>query len=147
MQILLPNNTKWDVAKMYFKVKRIFPCCIWHYSIKDFITPLSIKLLKTFLNIINRIGPINIPSTPINLNPVYIAIIVNIGCIPIFPLTILGSINCLVMLIVINKTIIDTPKVNSPLNPEIIAQGIITDPAPKIGSASTNPIPSAASNG
>ena len=117
------------------------------YGIKDFITPLSIKSLKMFLNIIKRIGPIYIPSTPINLNPVYIAIIVNIGCIPMLPLIILGSINCLVTLIIINKTIIDIPKDNSPFNPETIAHGIITVPDPNIGSASTNPIPKAISSG
>lgn len=50
-----------------------------------FTKPLSKKLEKTFFNIIKIIGPKNIPITPINLKPVYIAIIVKIGCIPMFP--------------------------------------------------------------
>lgn len=45
----------------------------------DFITPVSMKSLKTFFKTIKTIGPTNIPITPISLNPVYIAIIVNIG--------------------------------------------------------------------
>ena len=113
----------------------------------DFKIPLSIKSLNIFFKIIKRIGPTNIPKTPISLKPVYIAIIVKIGCIPIFPLTILCSINCLVTLIIINKIIIDIPSVKSPFSPEIIAHGIITVPDPRIGSASTKPIPSAISNG
>ena len=43
------------------------------------------KLLNIFFKMIKIIGPTNIPITPINLNPVYIAIIVKIGCMPIFP--------------------------------------------------------------
>ena len=89
----------------------------------------------------------NIPITPKILKPVYIAIIVKIGCIPMFPLTILGSISCLVTLIIIRRIIIEIPSVNSPFNPEIIAQGIITVPDPSIGSASTNPIPRAIRRG
>ena len=42
-------------------------------------TPLSIKLAKIFLNIINTIGPISNPIIPITLKPVYIAIRVKIG--------------------------------------------------------------------
>lgn len=48
-----------------------------------FTTPLSINAPNIFFNIISTIGPTSIPITPINLNPVYIAIRVNIGCIPI----------------------------------------------------------------
>ena len=50
-----------------------------------FTIPPSNKLAKIFLIIIKPIGPINIPITPKNLKPVYIAATVNIGCIPIFP--------------------------------------------------------------
>ena len=50
-----------------------------------FTIPPSKKLEKIFFRMIKTIGPTNIPITPINLNPVYIATIVNIGCIPIFP--------------------------------------------------------------
>ena len=64
-----------------------------------------------------------------------------------FPLTIFGSTNCLVILIIISNTIIDIPSGKSPFSPDIIAHGIITVPEPKIGSASTNPIPNAISNG
>ena len=92
-------------------------------------------------------GPTNIPIIPINLNPVYIAIKVNIGCIPIFPLTILGSRNCLTTDIIIHKTIIDIPSFKSPFNADIIAHGTITVPDPNIGSASTNPIANAINNG
>ena len=98
-------------------------------------------------NIIKTIGPISIPKIPIILNPVYIAIKVNIGCIPICPETIRGSINCLTILIMISNTIIAIPNVKSPLNATIIAHGIITEEEPNIGSASTNPIAKAAIKG
>lgn len=55
--------------------------------------PLSIIVSKTFCKIINTIGPINKPIIPENLKPVYIAINVNTGCIPILFPTILGSNN------------------------------------------------------
>ena len=110
-------------------------------------TPLSIKLAKIFLNIIKTIGPIKSPSIPIILNPVYIAINVKIGCTPIFLLTNFGSKTCLDIDIIISKIIIAIHKFISPLIAQIIAQGIIKDPDPKIGNASTNPIANAISNG
>lgn len=57
------------------------------YSILNnvFTIPPSKKLENIFFKIIKIIGPKNIPTIPINLNPVYIATIVNIGCIPMFP--------------------------------------------------------------
>ena len=57
--------------------------------------PFSMLTLNMFFNIIKMIGPIKSPKMPIILKPVYIAIKVKIGCIPIFPLTILGSSSCL----------------------------------------------------
>ena len=51
----------------------------------DLTTPLSINVAKIFFRIIKIIGPITMPKIPINLKPVYIAIKVKIGCIPIFP--------------------------------------------------------------
>ena len=89
-------------------------------------TPPSIKLAKIFLN-----GPIRSPIIPINLNPVYIAINVNIGCTPIFLLTNLGSNICLEIDIIINKTIIAIPRFKSPLIAEIMAHGTITVPEPQ----------------
>ena len=62
-------------------------------------------------------------------------------------LTNFGSRNCLTIDIIINKVRIAIPKDKSPFKPDIIAQGIITVPDPKIGSASTNPINKAISNG
>ena len=64
-------------------MERVF----FFYSILNivFIIPPSKNFENIFFNIIKTIGPINIPKTPINLNPVYIATIVNIGCIPILP--------------------------------------------------------------
>ena len=97
--------------------------------------------------IIRAIGPTIIPITPITLNPVYIAIKVKIGWIPILPLTILGSNTCLTNDIIIHKTIIATPSFKSPFNASITAHGTITLPEPNIGSASTNPIASAINNG
>ena len=64
-----------------------------------------------------------------------------------FLLTNLGSKNCLTILIMINKTIIAIPRFISPFKADIIAQGIIKLPEPKIGRASTKPIASAISNG
>ena len=46
---------------------------------------------------------------PINLKPVYIAIKVKIGCIPMFLLTNFGSNICLTMDIIISKIIIAIP--------------------------------------
>ena len=46
-----------------------------------------------------------------------------------------------------NKTKIAIPNFKSPFNADKIAHGTITVPEPRIGSASTNPIPSAISNG
>ena len=82
-----------------------------------------------------------------NLNPVYIAAIVNLGCIPIFPLTIFGSINCLTTDMIIHKTIMDIPNVKSPFKPDNIHHGTIIVPEPKIGSASTKAIPIAVIKG
>ena len=104
-------------------------------------------MANTFFIIIKIIGPNNKPSIPKNLNPVYIAINVNIGCTPMFLLTSLGSKNCLTTDIIISNTIIAIPKFKSPFNPAIIAQGTITVPEPNIGSASTKPINSAINNG
>ncbi len=87
--------------------------------------------LNIFFKIIKTIGPINNPSTPVILKPVYIAINVNIGCIPILSLTILGSINCLTIRIIAYIIIIAIPNFKSPFNAEIIAQGTITVPEPK----------------
>ena len=112
-----------------------------------FTIPLSINFENIFFIIINTIGPTNIPIIPINLKPVYIDIIVNIGCIPILPLTILGSINCLTSDIIIHNAIIDNPNVSSPFSPEIIPHGIITVPEPNIGKASTKAIRIAAISG
>ena len=94
-------------------------------------TPLSIKFANIFLTIINTIGPTKSPIIPIILNPVYIAINVNIGCTPIFLLTSFGSKICLTTDIIINKTIIAIPKVISPFKAQMMAQGIITVPEPK----------------
>ena len=58
-----------------------------------FTIPLSIIVSNTFCNIINTIGPIINPINPDILKPVYIAISVNIGWIPMFLPTILGSNN------------------------------------------------------
>ena len=46
-----------------------------------------------------------------------------------------------------NNTIIAIPNFKSPFKPEIIAQGTITVPEPKIGKASTKPINKAINNG
>ena len=64
-----------------------------------------------------------------------------------FRLTILGSINCLVILIIIHNTIMLIPSVKSPFIPDIIAHGTIAVPEPNIGSASIKPIPNAINNG
>ena len=102
---------------------------------------------KIFLRTINIIGPTKSPIIPINLKPVYIDINVNIGCIPILLLTILGSSNCLAINIITYNIISAIPNFISPFKPEITAQGTITVPEPKIGSASTNPMPNAARSG
>ena len=86
-------------------------------------------------------------STPIILKPVYIASNVKIGCIPILPLTILGSKSCLAISIIAKITIIAIPKLRSPFRASITAQGTITVPEPSIGKASTKPIASAVKNG
>ena len=62
-------------------------------------------------------------------------------------LTSLGSSIFLTIAIVINKTIIATPRTMSPFIASIIAQGIITALEPKIGNASTKDIPSAVNKG
>jgi len=112
-----------------------------------FTTPSSIIVLKISFNIIKIIGPINKPINPDILNPVYIAIKVNIGCIPILLLTILGSKNCLTTSTITYKTIKHIPNVILPLHAEIIAHGVKTVPAPNIGNASTNAITIAIING
>ena len=89
----------------------------------------------------------NNPIIPEILNPVYIAIKVNIGWIPKLLLTILGSSNWCTTSIITYRINIAIPSFKSPFTAEIIAHGIITVPEPSIGSASTNPIPSAASKG
>lgn len=86
---------------------------------------------KIFLRIIKIIGPASSPKSPKNLNPVYIAIKVKIGCIPILLLTILGSKNCFARSVKIYN-----PKSNEPseillfIN-DIIAHGISIVPLPK----------------
>ena len=55
-------------------------------------------------------------------------------------LTNLGSKNCLITDIIINKITIAIPNFKSPFRAEIIAQGIITVPEPSIGSASINEV-------
>ena len=84
---------------------------------------------------------------PINLNPVYIAIKVKIGCIPILLLTSFGSTICLTTNVKIYKPINNKASEILPSKKENIAQGIITVPEPTIGRASTNAIPNAPSNG
>lgn len=108
---------------------------------------MSIIVPKIFFRIINIIGPNNIPKIPINLNPVYIAINVKIGCIPICPETTLGSINCLTIPIIASKIIKLIPKFKFPSQAATIAHGIIAEAEPKIGRASTNAIPRAAIKG
>lgn len=107
----------------------------------DLTTPLSIKVPYIFFNIISTIGPNINPHTPKNLKPVYIAIKVKIGCIPICPLTILGSINCLTMLIIHHNAKIPIASFISPVKAKTPAQGIITVPEPNMGNASTKAIP------
>ena len=106
-----------------------------------FITPLSSIPANIFLKMINNIGPIIKPVTFQSLYPVYIAIKVNIGCMPICPLTIRGSTNCLTILITHHKANIPIANFISPEKAKIPAQGIITVPEPKIGKASTKAIP------
>lgn len=119
----------------------------YFHSIIDFTNPLSILFSKIFFNTISIIGPTNNPNTPQNLNPVYIATSVNIGWTPNCPLTIFGSIICLITDIINHNTNIAIPNVRSPLQADIIAQGTITVPEPSIGNASINPIPNAARSG
>ena len=113
----------------------------------DFTTPLSIIVPYIFFNIINIIGPNKSPKTPINLNPVYIAIKVKIGCIPILPLTILGSINCLIILIIHHRAKIPIANFKSPVKAKNPDHGSITVPDPNIGNASTKAIPNAINSG
>lgn len=87
------------------------------------------------------------PKIPINLNPVYIASKVNIGCIPILLLTSFGSNNCLTTKIIIYKPNREKAKLLFIFKNSIIIQGTNTVPAPSIGSASINPISSAIKNG
>jgi len=96
-----------------------------------FTIPSSIIVLNIFFNIIKIIGPINNPNNPIILKPVYIAINVNIGCIPILLLTTFGSVNCLVTSVITYNIINAIPKLKLPLVADIIAQGIIIVPEPK----------------
>lgn len=96
-----------------------------------FIIPFSILTLNMFFSIINTIGPANSPSSPIVLNPVYIAINVNIGCIPILLLTIFGSTSCLIISIVAYIIIIAIPNFKSPFSADITAHGTITVPEPQ----------------
>ena len=112
-----------------------------------FTIPLSKLFSKIFFKIISTIGPISIPIIPINLNPVYIAIKVKIGCIPILLLTIFGSKNCLNAITKIYNPKIEKPTDFSLFRNRIILQGIITVPAPNIGKASTNPINNAIISG
>ena len=100
-----------------------------------------------FFNIIKIIGPKSKPNTPMNLNPVYIAINVKIGWMPILPLTILGSKNCLTILIIHHKTKMPMASFKSPVKARNPAHGSITVPEPNIGSASTNAMPRAINNG
>lgn len=95
-----------------------------------FIIPFSMFTLNIFFNIINIIGPMNKPSIPIILNPVYMAINVKMGCIPILPLTIFGSINCLTISVIAKIIIIAIARFNSPFKATITAQGTITVPEP-----------------
>ena len=118
-----------------------------HLSNIAFTTPLSINVLNMFFNIIKIIGPKTIPQTPINLNPVYIAIKVNIGCIPILLLTNLGSRNCLTIDIIAHNTKIPIANFKLPSAAQITAHGNIIVPDPSIGSASTKAIPNAISKG
>ena len=53
----------------------------------------------------------NNPMMPLNLNPIYIAISVYKGCIPICDDTIRGSKNCRTVEISISKPIIDIPSI------------------------------------
>ena len=95
-----------------------------------FTIPLSIIFEKTFFKIINTIGPKNKPIIPINLKPVYIAIKVKIGCVPIFLLINLGSSICLVTIVIIYNPINTNASDRFPSNAEAIAHGIITVPEP-----------------
>ena len=113
----------------------------------DLITPLSSMFPNRFFKMIRAIGPINNPIIPDTLKPVYIAINVNIGWIPMWFPTILGSINCLTIDIKIHNDKIHIAKDMSPLQAEIIDHGIITLPEPNIGNASTKAMPSAYNNG
>lgn len=96
-----------------------------------FTSPLSIVFEKIFFSIIKIIGPAKSPINPKNLNPVYIAIKVKIGCMPILLLTIFGSMNCFASSVNIYKPKSAEPKDISEFIKEIIAQGISTVPLPK----------------
>lgn len=86
---------------------------------------------NTFFKIIKTIGPTKSPITPKNLKPVYIAIKVYIGCMPILLLTILGSINCLIAKVKIYNPINEVPRDVSLFIKDKIAHGIKTVPEPK----------------
>ena len=103
---------------------------LFYFSIL-FTIPSSIIFAKIFLSIIKTIGPTSNPIIPINLNPVYIAINVKIGCIPILLLTILGSINCFVIKIMVYNIIKAIPKLKFPFILENSAQGRKIVPEPK----------------
>ena len=79
---------------------------------------------------IKIIGPTNNPSIPISLNPVYIAINVKIGCIPILELISFGSNICLMIMVTIYKPANTNAKEILSSKAENIAQGIITVPEP-----------------
>ena len=96
-----------------------------------FKNPSSIICPNMFLRIINAIGPIKSPIIPVILKPVYIAIKVNIGCVPVFLLTSFGSNTCLVIVTIINKPINTNDNEEFPSKKEIIVHGIITVPEPK----------------
>lgn len=82
-----PMINSLNLQIFYFKSALTSPSLLVHpffgqsYSLSniDFIIPLSNIVEKIFFNTIKIIGPISIPKIPINLNPVYIAIKVNIG--------------------------------------------------------------------
>ncbi len=86
---------------------------------------------KIFLRIIKIIGPASSPKSPKNLNPVYIAIKVKIGCIPILLLTIFGSINCFASSVKTYNPKSAEPSEISEFMKEINAHGISTVPLPK----------------
>ena len=104
------------------------------------ILPYQLKLRKYFVIWSVRSVLQTYRSTPISLKPVYMAIRVNKGWIPMCFPTILGSSNCLIIVIISHNTKTAIANFILPLNARKIAHGTITVPEPKIGSASTKPI-------